>query len=613
MQMRDDGGSAFRRLVALVLCAWTLLGLPCTVHAAETVRLQLKWKHQFQFAGYYAAIEQGYYREAGLDVRLIEAEETTDPVAEVVEGRADYGIGMSELLLAHSRGAPIVALAAIFQHSPLVLLVRRDRPGESLHDLIGRRVMMEAQSAELLAYLKRENVPLDRLEIVPHAVDLTAIGDGSVKAMSAYSTDEPFGLRAAGVPYSTFSPRAAGIDFYGDTLFTSESLVRRRPAQVKAMIEATRRGWLYAFAHVDETIDLILSRYSTRHSRAHLLFEAQETRRLVLPHIVEIGYMHPGRWRHIADIYAEVGMIPPDADLTGFLFEDTPAAYPRWIFAAMLGGFLLAGGAVLIALRFRRLNVALSAEVAEREAAQHAAEEANRTKSAFLASMSHELRTPLNAILGFSEMIEMAMFGPVSNRYRAYAGDIHRSGRHLLAIINDLLDLSKVEAGRMDLDLAPVDVAALMEDCRELLDPLAQRQLQRLTLVAHARPTVMADALRLRQIVMNLVSNALKFTPEGGSVTMSVDRKRAGDIELVVTDSGVGMTSAEVEIALQPFRHVGVAGVGGQGTGLGLPLAAEMTALHGGTLTVESAPGRGTTVRVVLPGAEVNRPLAATG
>ena len=242
---------------------------------------------------------------------------------------------------------------------------------------------------------------------------------------------------------------------------------------------------------------------------------------------------------------------------------------------------------------------------AELTASRDAAEIANRTKSEFLANMSHELRTPLNAIIGFSEIIRDELLAPLPDpRYRDYAGDIQRSGTHLLEIINDILDLSKVEAGRLEIRPEPVDMAETVAQCERLVaDRAAQAELE---VVAQLNPEdfeVVADRRLLKQILLNLLSNAIKFTPSGGRVDIEAASLGGGGLRLTVKDSGIGMSEAEIAQALTPFgqadrsltrRH--------EGTGLGLPLVAAFTEAHGGRLDIDSTPGRGTCVTVELPG-----------
>ena len=232
--------------------------------------------------------------------------------------------------------------------------------------------------------------------------------------------------------------------------------------------------------------------------------------------------------------------------------------------------------------------------------------EASKAKSQFIASMSHELRTPLNAIIGFSEMIRDAMIGPLDARYRGYGADILSAGRHLQNVINDILDLSKIEGGRLELRDEPVSIVDMLESCRRIVWAMAETTGVALSLdVPPSLPLIRCDALRFRQILLNLMSNAVKFTPAGGSATVTAAIEDDFAV-ITVADTGIGMREEDIAIALEPFRQV-TNGVGDAltrrfgGTGLGLPLAKTLVELHGGTLAIESAPRRGTNVRIRLP------------
>lgn len=338
-------------MARLLLLFAGLITLPAW--GLEAITLQLNWKHQFQFAGYYAAIEKGYYREAGFDVRLLEADEGSDPIARVTQGQAQFGVGASELALHRGRGEPVVALAVILQHSPLVLLASKKR-FETIHDLAGRRIMLMPHETELYAYFKREGI--HTYQPVQHTFNPADLIGGKVDALSGYLTDETFILQQAHFPYVTLSPRAAGIDFYGDSLYTTEREIKLHPARVKAFREASLKGWQYAMTHPEEIADLILARYSDRHSRAHLLFEAREMSRLMQPDLVEIGHMAPGRWQQIGDTYAELGMIPAGQSMEGLVYDPAPHPLPHWVVPTLalgaFGGLLL----TLAAVRFATLN-----------------------------------------------------------------------------------------------------------------------------------------------------------------------------------------------------------------------------------------------------------------
>ncbi len=344
----------------------------CSTHpvdaqtALEPVVLQLKWKHQFQFAGYYAALEQGYYREAGLDVRIAEAPDDIEPAEIVLRGDADFGIAASDLVVLRAHGDPVVALAAIYQHSPLILLSLSGRGIDNIHSLSGKKAMIEPHAAELLAYLETEGIDNSALTLLPHIFDPAALVSGEVDVMSAYSTDEPYLLEEAGIPYQIFNPRAGGIDFYGDTLFTTEAQIREHPRRVAVFVDASLRGWQYALEHPEQLVDLVYEHYSQRHSIEHLRFEAEEMRRLIQPEVIEIGYMNPGRWRHIANVYNELAMAPSDLSLKGFLYDRDPDPELFWFYASLFGVMGVLAAISLIAMRFYRLSTFLQQEIAER-------------------------------------------------------------------------------------------------------------------------------------------------------------------------------------------------------------------------------------------------------
>lgn len=299
-----------------------VIAVPSSVtEANELVRLQLKWEHQFQFAGYYAAIEQGYYEEAGIQVELIPAAPGIDPITEVLEGRAEFGVGTSDLLLHFHQGDPVVVLAVIFQHSPLILLSKTNNPLQTLHDLDGKPVAIESGTAELYAYLKREGVRLGQFNVVQHAYHLGPLLTDQVAAQSAYSTTEIFELDKRGIGYQIYSPRSAGIDFYGDNLFTTHDILNNNPDLVEAFREASLRGWLYAMSHPEKMIDLILTHYPTIRSREALRHEAERMHDLMRTDLIEPGHMISGRWQHMAEVYAEIGMLPENISLEGFLYQ----------------------------------------------------------------------------------------------------------------------------------------------------------------------------------------------------------------------------------------------------------------------------------------------------
>ena len=244
-------------------------------------------------------------------------------------------------------------------------------------------------------------------------------------------------------------------------------------------------------------------------------------------------------------------------------------------------------------------NARLFREIQEKSAQL---EIANKHKSDFLANMSHELRTPLNAIIGFSEVLSERMFGEINEKQADYLKDIHESGKHLLSLINDILDLSKIEAGRMDLEVSTFDLPTALSNAMTLVRERAQRHGIELSLDVDKRLGAFdADERKFKQIVLNLLSNAVKFTPDGGKVDVSA-KKYDGKIEVAVKDTGIGIAPEDQAAVFEEFKQVGRDYTKkAEGTGLGLALTRRFVELHGGEVQLESAPGKGSTFTVLLP------------
>ena len=322
-----------------------IVALFFTLHDAKEVKLQLKWQHQFQFAGYYAALYKGYYKDAGLEVTIKEAFPSMNMSEEILQKRAHFGVGTSSLVLDFAQKKPLVVLGVIFQHSPLALISVKENI-KTIHDLAGKKIMVEDGSAAIYALLKRENIDQDALQILEHTFNTDALVDENIDAMSVYSTDEPFLLEQKNLKYAIFSPREAGIDFYGDNLFTSKEFLDENKETVDAFLEASLKGWKYAFAHQEEIIDLMMEQFNTQNKpREHYEFEARQMAQLVYPDILEIGYMHKGRWEHIVGVYEELGFLDEKIDLDEFLYSPKIAFWEKHkniFLLASLFGLLIA-------------------------------------------------------------------------------------------------------------------------------------------------------------------------------------------------------------------------------------------------------------------------------
>ncbi len=296
----------------------------------------------------------------------------------------------------------------------------------------------------------------------------------------------------------------------------------------------------------------------------------------------------------VADLGATLLMENPDA-----LFECFVVTRRGCYLGIGTGEALLRDKVRLLQAREQELSRALKAET-----------RANSAKSDFLALMSHELRTPLNAIIGFSEVLGTELLGPLGHpRYREYANDVHGAGRHLLALINDILDLSKAAAGKFDLQCEEIAPADIIGECMKLTRGKAHEGKLRLHAdLAPGLPTLMVDRLRFKQALLNLCSNAIKFTPPGGHVHIMADQDDEGRFVLTVRDTGIGMSAEQIPVALEPFRQIASPFARNtEGTGLGLALVKSLVECHDGWLEIESEVRKGTAVRIILPPARTIR------
>ena len=342
-------------LFLLALLGWSAFITTANAAQAEPVVLQLKWRHAFQFAGYYAALEKGYYREAGFEVVLQELESSSSPLEIMLAGQADFAVTGADIVIQRAQGAPVVALATIFQHSPYAFLVRADSGISRIEDFAGKRIMLGTgyQSADLQVALKRAGLSPTQFQRIPTNFDFRSLLRNESDAFDAYLTDQGQSMEEAGVAGRYILPNQYGVDFYGDVLATTESLARQSPEKVRAFREASLKGWTYALNHIDEMIDMILANYNTQGlTREHLHYEANVTREMILPFLVEIGYMNNERWQDILNVFIEGNFLPKDSTIDGLMFAATvtPPTFATWIARHLPEIIIAVVSAVILAL-----------------------------------------------------------------------------------------------------------------------------------------------------------------------------------------------------------------------------------------------------------------------
>lgn len=300
--------------ILLVFVALYLFAANCFADT-QKVSLRLQWKHQFEFAGFYAAKELGYYRDAGLDVDILEYDRDVNVVEEVTSGKTDFGIWGSGLIELGMQGKPVMLLANYFKRSPLVLATQPDIRLPS--DLVGKTLMISEQDIKNANYTQMFNtfkVDTGQIDTVPPTFNMQDFIDKKVDAVSVFLTNEPFLLQKDGIPYNIIDPNNYGVELYDVNLFTSKMFAEAHPELTEAFINASNRGWEYALNHQEETVDLILNKYNTQNkSREHLLFEAQQTARIVQPKNYPIGSIDLIQVNRIGRLFTEVGLTAPSS------------------------------------------------------------------------------------------------------------------------------------------------------------------------------------------------------------------------------------------------------------------------------------------------------------
>ena len=485
--------------------------------ADREVVLRLKWFHQFQFAGYYAAEKKGFYRDVGLDVKILPRDIKSTPVDEVVSGSADFGVADSSLVLRKLNGDDVVVLASIFQSSPLILMSLSENGLVSPLDFVGKRVMYQrdVDDALIAAVFNELGVSDKDYQYIPHNFDDDALLKGYTDVMSAYITDQPFLYESRGYKVNIVNPINYGVEFYGDMLFTSARLVEREPEVVLAFRRASIKGWAYALDHIEEVVDWILTDYKSVKSREALIYEANATRRVVRPQLINIGNINMGRFHRISDIYKEKGLAPALSTLDGFNYQEyfkkkSPLVY-------YLGGAIVAilvAGMILLVVLI--LNQRLRQAVVQRT------EELSRVNNRLrrlMGFVSHDLRNPLGVILTTSKRLRSK--NTDVDRVVEMTDMIHSSAEQALELVQQVLDTAALGSGKLVLQWKSVNIVELIRASIENYCLLSEKRCIQIQYSQDDAIYVNADDHRISQVLNNIILNAVKYAPDNTVIIIS--------------------------------------------------------------------------------------------
>lgn len=613
----------FRHLVAVLF--FFIAVRPAFSEEYESVVLQLKWMHQFQFAGYYAAKHKGFYKDAGFDVTIRQRDPKTTVIDDVLEGRAQFGVADSSIVLQRLLNKPVVITSTVFQHSPLVLMSLANSGIRNISDLAGKKIMFQRgiDDASLLAMLLINGILEKDYTFIKHNFDNMSLIKGDSDVMSAYLTNQPNVYRSLGHEVVLFDPVNYGIDFYGDLVFTTQKNVENNLARVEAFTQASLKGWQYAVDNTEEIIDLIISEYNSKLSKENLMSEAAQTKRLMRADVIPLGTMHSLRFQRIGETYKTLNMATANSLVAGLTIDeyrkDTAGFYGK---LAIFVGALISLLFIMLTV-FYYINRKLNERVRERtlalddsnarlelhvkdirekntalELAMQQVNEANQAKSTFLANMSHEIRTPMNGIFGSLQLLQKMALGEFAHKLIDNASF---STKNLLTIINDILDFSKIEAGKLSVaniafDLTHIinsltqDVAILLKDKDVTFN---------IVMAEGVHKYWHSDPVRIKQVILNMLSNAIKFTDQG-EVTLEI----TGDekLKIKISDTGIGISEDMMTRLFGRFEQADSSTTRKYGgTGLGFSITRSLIDLMGGEIDVVSEVDKGTVVSICLP------------
>lgn len=612
--------------VFTIVLLFLLLPKSSSSNNRDKIIVQLQWKHQFQFAGYYAALEKGFYKNAGLDVELKDLSTNgINTVDEVLAGKADFGVANSELLVRYMNGEPLVALTPIFQNSPVALAVRGNSEINTPQDFVGKIIELNNNggSNEILAMLFIEGIKASQVNIQQSTLSLNNLLNSKVDATAIYQCNEPYFLDKFGIPYKIIAPKNYGIDFYAECLFTSQSYLKKNKSKVDRFINATILGWEYALKNENEIAQLIQTKYKSTKTLDHLLFEASQVKKFIQPDFINIGHSNKGRWLHMTEILKQAGIIQTTKSIDGFIYKQDDK-YSTSLFKYSLLITIGISAVLLIILLHYKLwrkqqklkahsisslqqkieqqELELSSLKFELDNLHKKTNELERFSDSLISNLSFEIRSPLNNILGYCELLAAPRLK--QEQTKQYTKEIAKSSKTLQYQIDNLIDLSKLESNQYKLTYQRINLYDFFNTLHIItLNELKLFDKEHITIKTSIEENeinfdILADRSILKSVFWRLINNSVKYTTKG-YIEIGCKKKSPSSLHMWVQDSGMGINSNELGKIFQPFNNNSNHPL--NSLGLGLPIAKRLIDIMNGNIWIETTENSGTTINFTIP------------
>lgn len=615
---------ALKYVILYVLLFFT--GVPNAFSSNDKVVLQLKWKHQFQFAGYYAALEKGFYEEVGLTVEIRDLTTNTTPEDEVLSGRANFGIGNSELLIRYMNGDPLVVLAPIFQSSPSAIAVRENTGIVTPRDFFGKSIEIDTKggASEILAMLYIEGVKPSQIKLTESSLSLNNLLNSKVDATAIYQTNEPYFLDKFGIPYRLIIPKNYGIDFYAECIFTSQNELKKHRSRVDKFIAASIKGWEYALKNKEEIAALIQTKYKSTKTLDHLLFEADQVKNFIQPDFINIGHSNKGRWLHMVEVLGQAGIITKTHSIDGFIYlPNENRTIPIYRIVLIIGASLLVLSVLVFIIvrmtkesalkrnriinqqqqRIEQLELDNSSLKNSCEKLTKKASDLESFNDSLISNLSFEIRSPLNNILGYCELLNSPRLKPILTKQ--YTSEISKSSRVLQHQIDNLIELSKIETNQYRINYQRINLFDFFNTLHILtLNELKLFNKEHIAIkITISEEEINFDILSDKNIIKNifwrLISNSVKYTSKG-YIELGCKKHSNNSLHLWIQDSGAGISTEKLKNIFTPFQS-NIERNSQSNLGLGIPVVKGLTEMLGGKVWVDSVEGSGTTVNVTIP------------